>query len=383
MSVNLSGKIRPYLKFVFLLVFVLAVFSYAMFQGGFVSWFLFYSVMTVLVFTILIAIYPFQVKRVERIVNKEVLQAGEELTVTVTIYKRALQPFFFVRVQDVIPSNLGGYNEAGSLFFFSFQRRLIFSYTVYDVQRGSHTFEGLTLIFGDLFGLFERTSTLKCETTVTVYPRFRKLKSMPDGGNPQQLEGLRIRKSIEEDRSLAGVRQYVPGDRLTSIDWKQSARSSHLMTKEFESYQGEGIVVAFDSYCKQTTRTKFEHSVELAASLMCTFSEKHSSPLVAVRFHHWMTISVTERSIGQGLLLLAKVRPQKETTKIVDAIYRDWQGMHVYFVCSELNDQVVKACKTIVEQDVLLTVCMVALTDQDQIFSKHLEKVGVSIFIEE
>ncbi|WP_227939193.1 DUF58 domain-containing protein [Alkalihalobacillus deserti] len=374
-------KLRPYFKFLFLIGFVLTVFSYSMFQGGFVSWFLFYSVMTVLVSTILIAIYPFRIDRLERLVSKDVLQVGEKLTLTITIHKRAFQPFFFVRVQDVIPRKLGNYKESGSLFFFSFQRRLVFSYTVYDVKRGSHTFEKLTMVFGDLFGLFERTSTINCETTVLVYPRFQKLKSIPANGSPRQLEGLQVMKSFEEDRSLAGVRQYVPGDRLTSIDWKQSARSAHLMTKEFESYQGEGIIVAFDSYCQPGSELMFEHSIELAASLVATFLEKQSPPRIAVRFHDWMSVSVTQRSVGQGLLLLAKAEPINQAVNIIDVIYRDWKGMHVYYVCSELNQQVVKACKTMLNQDVILTICMVSITDQDQIFLKQLEKLGVSVFM--
>ncbi|MFC0560718.1 DUF58 domain-containing protein [Halalkalibacter alkalisediminis] len=381
MSVKWLERFRPYIKLVFLLIFVLTVFSYAMFQGGFVSWFLFYSVMTVLVFTILVAIYPFRVKCVEREVSKEVLQAGENLTITITVYKRALQPFFFVRIQDVIPPNLGNYEESGFLFFFSFQRKLVFSYTVYDVKRGSHTFEKLTLAFGDLFGLFERKSTLDFETTVVVYPHFQKLKKIPAEGRPRQLEGMHIRQSFEEDRSLAGVRQYVPGDRLTSIDWKQSARSSHLMTKEFESYQGEGVVVAFDSYCNLATERKFEQSIELAASLVATFTEKQTFPNMAVRSHNWMCLNVTERSIGQGLLLLAKVVATNQSVKVIDGIYREWQGMHVYFVCSELNKQVVKACSTMIDQGVVLTLCLVSLMDQDRVHLQDLENLGVSLFI--
>ena len=381
MKVKRLEWFRPYLKLVFLLIFVLAVFSYAMFQGGFVSWFLFYSVMTVLVCTTLIAIYPFRVKRVERQASKEILQAGEKLTIKVTIHKRAIQPFFFVRIQDVIPRNLGKYEENGCLFFFSFQRRLVFSYTVSDVKRGSHTFGKLTLVFGDLFGLFERTSTIDCETKVVVYPHFQKLKSIPAVGKPRQLEGMHIRQSLEEDRSLAGVRQYVPGDRLTSIDWKQSARSSHLMTKEFESYQGEGVVVAFDSYCNLASERKFEQSIELAASLLATFTEKQSSPTIAVRYRGWMSLSVTERSIGQGLLLLAGVAPTNQTVKALDVIYRDWQGMHVYFVCSELNKQVVKACSTMVDQGAILTLCLVQLTNQDRAHLNELEKLKVHMYI--
>ncbi|UTW70466.1 DUF58 domain-containing protein [Anaerobacillus sp. HL2] len=39
---------------------------------------------------------------------------------------------------------------------------------------------------------------------------------------------------MDDITSVAGSREYVPGDRLTSIDWKVTARVNKLMTKEFE-----------------------------------------------------------------------------------------------------------------------------------------------------
>ncbi|GAE37530.1 DUF58 domain-containing protein [Halalkalibacter akibai] len=372
------SKLRPYLKFLLLVAFVLIVFSYAMFQGGFVSWFLFYSVISVIVSTILIAIFPFRVVRAERKVNEEVLQASEQLLVTVTITKKALQPFFYVRVRDVVPENLGNYDETGSLFFFSFQRKLTFTYSVSQLKRGEHSFDEITLIFGDLFGLFERTSKIKCETTVLVYPRLQKLNEIPHVGSPKQLEGFKNKRSFEEDRSLAGVRQYVPGDRLTMIDWKQSARSNQLMTKEFESYQGEGVIVALDTFFKEGAE-KFEHTVILAASLMASFAKKQSSPSLAVRIPDWLSLNITQRTVGQGLRLLAKVTPETTPTPIIHKIYRDWEGMHVYYVCSDLDRHFIKVAKTLREQGANVTICMPGLTQQDRLISKEIEKMGISV----
>lgn len=379
MNVTLLKKLRPYVKYLFLVILIGAVFSYAMFQGGFVSWFLFYSVSTVLVSTILVALFPFQVRRVERIIRKKAVQSGEKLDVTVIIHKRMLQPFFFVRIQDTVPDRLGK-NEANALFFFSFQRRLVFSYTISEVKRGTHSFGDLTLVFGDLFGLFERRTSVKCETTVLVYPRVRKLKSIPSS-SPCQLEGQRARQSYQEDRSLAGVRPYVSGDRLTSIDWKQSARSASLMTKEFESFQGEGILIAFDSYLSKASEVTFEHAVELAASLMAEFAQKQATLRMAVRSGEWLSYDVTQRSLVHGLRLLAGVEPNRIPTPAVHRMYREWKGMRVYFVCTELDEQIVNACKTILEQKALVFICMVAVTEPDRIMVNELEKMGISVYV--
>ncbi len=380
MNVSFLIKLRPYVKYIFIIIILTSVFAYAMFQGGFVSWFLFYSVTTVVVSTVLVALFPFQVRKVERILSKETIRAGDALDVTVVIHKRMLQPFFFVRIKDTVPKRLGG-NESGALFFFSFQRRLEFSYRIEDVKRGAHSFGDLTLLLGDLFGLFERRSTVKCETTVLVYPQIRKLKSIPSSGSPRQLEGQRARQSYEEDRSLAGVRQYVPGDRLTSIDWKQSARSTNLMTKEFESFQGEGILIAFDSYLSKSKETTFESAVELAASLMAEFAQKHIALRMAVRLNEWASFDLTQQSLTQGLKMLAKVAPNPIPVPTIHRVYKEWQGAHVYFVCAELDKKILTACKTILEQKVLMTICMVAESESDRVIAKELEMMGIAVLV--
>ncbi|KHF38466.1 hypothetical protein LQ50_20920 [Halalkalibacter okhensis] len=373
---------RLFVKYVFLLLFIAAAFSYAMFQGGFVSWFLFYSVITVVIATVLVAVYPFRIVKVEREIHQNVLRAGESMTVTVTLHKRALQPFFYVRVQDLIPMKLGTYDESGSLFFFSFQKRLVFSYNIRDVKRGSYSFDELSLVFGDVFGLFEREKKVSCQTEVLVYPRFHDLPSIPDDARPKQLEGRRIQRSFEEDRSLAGVRQYVAGDRITSIDWKQSARLTKLMTKEFESYQGEGVVVAFDSGAIDRNESIFEHSVELTASLMITFTEKQPGIKLAVRFTDWVSFEVTQSTISKGLIPLARVAPSKDGAPQYHKVYRDWAGMRVYYVCVGLNEQVLNVCKTLLEQGTALIVCLVAASSHDRLFITELEKLGITVFIE-
>ncbi|WP_218017045.1 DUF58 domain-containing protein [Halalkalibacter krulwichiae] len=371
---------RRYSKYIFLVLFVLAVYSYAMFQGGFVSWFLFYSVITVIVATVAVAVFPFKVLKAERVVNKEVLRAGENVDVTVVIEKRMFQPFFFLRIQDSIPQKLGSSDEAGALFFFSFQRKLVFSYTIRDARRGEYNFEELRFTFGDLFGLFERQSQIPCQTTVLVYPRVKKLKSTLLSKSSKQMEGESLQQSFDDDRSLAGVRQYVPGDRLNTIDWKQSARSGHLMTKEFESYKGESTVVAFDSYLNKTTELAFERAVELAASMINSFIKENAVPKVSIRLEDWRSSQLSHRTASRGLHLLARVKPIAQPAYVIDKVYQSWQGMHVYYVCAELDSSFVQVCQTMLEQKIALTICMAQLTDEELEVARELEKLGISFF---
>ncbi|WP_062052546.1 hypothetical protein [Bacillus sp. JCM 19034] len=82
------------IKYVFVALVVGSLFAYAMFQGGFVSWYLFYSVAAILMLMIIVTLIPFKVKEVRRIVSSEAVQAGGEVEVTVIVEKYPFQPFF-------------------------------------------------------------------------------------------------------------------------------------------------------------------------------------------------------------------------------------------------------------------------------------------------
>ncbi|MET3506563.1 DUF58 domain-containing protein [Halalkalibacter oceani] len=377
---TLINTLRPFFKYVSLVVLVGAVFSYAMFQGGFVSWFLFYSVATVLLSTILVALFPFQVKQVERNVSKSSLQAGDDLTVTIVIHKNRFQPFFYVRIQDTVPQRIGSADSA-ALFFFSFQQKIELTYTVEAAKRGIHSFGPVILVFGDLFGLFERRMVLAHQTDLLVYPRIHRLHAVPASGRPRQQEGTSSRQAIEEDRSLAGVRQYVPGDRLTSIDWKQSARSASLMTKEFESFQGEGIMIAFDPYRNAASAEQFEQTVEFTASLVAEFCKKYQSIELAVRSLEWTSISLSERTVSQGLRLLAQVSSLDKPIEPVHRLFSEWKGMHVYLICVELNQALLAVCRTIQAQQAEVSLCMKGLGNSDRRLIDECKAMGVSVLL--
>ncbi len=167
-------------KYVFLSIIIGALFAYAMFQGGFVSWYLFYSVITIIVLMIVVTLFPFKVKQIRRVISNEAVEAGGAVDVTVKVEKYPFQPFFFVRIFDELPEQLKQEDTPGALFFFSFQRTLSFTYTISNLERGVYRFGEVKCKLGDLFGLLEVERTLQGgETDILVYPSFRYFRSLP------------------------------------------------------------------------------------------------------------------------------------------------------------------------------------------------------------
>ncbi|MDQ7863681.1 DUF58 domain-containing protein [Peribacillus frigoritolerans] len=50
------------------------------------------------------------------------------------------------------------------------------------------------------------------------------------------------KKTQREHSVVSGVREYQPGDQLSWINWKATARTSEIMTKEFEVQKKPGCI---------------------------------------------------------------------------------------------------------------------------------------------
>ncbi|WP_054635919.1 DUF58 domain-containing protein [Thalassobacillus sp. C254] len=129
-----------------------------------------------------------------------------------------------------------------------------------------------------MFGFFKRQRRAEEKTTLLVYPSIHPLRSWKTHMEKDAETEAISTKVLEEALSVAGVREYVPGDRMTSIDWKISARAGKLVTKEFEAQEGKGYTLFFDPFQKTKDHTSFELAIEFSASL-ADFCLKKGIPL--------------------------------------------------------------------------------------------------------
>jgi len=101
-------------------------------------------------------------------------------------------------------------------------------------QRGKFPLGPLKIISGDPFGIFRASSLAQVKHHVLVYPQIFKLDGFPT--LPGYLTGghQKKQKTTEVPPYAAGVREYQPGDPLSRIHWKTTARRDRVMVKEFE-----------------------------------------------------------------------------------------------------------------------------------------------------
>src|SRR3954470_18489746 len=93
-------------KFILLLFLILVTFSYAMFQGGFVSWFLFYSFLPFAIYCVALSFYSLNELEVIRVLPKTDYNSGEPLKVTVLLKRANSFPLFYLVIEDQLEAAL-------------------------------------------------------------------------------------------------------------------------------------------------------------------------------------------------------------------------------------------------------------------------------------
>ncbi|WHY92239.1 DUF58 domain-containing protein [Neobacillus cucumis] len=252
-------------KFTVLLLLILLTFSYAMFQGGFVSWFLFYSFLPFGFYCLVLSFYSLKDMMVIREIPKSDYNAGEPLKVKITLRRGSSFPLFYLMAADQLRENFSPLQiNQNALLIAGLKKELSYEYTIDELPRGEYLFQSIKVRIGDPLGLIEKEKVFTVENKIIVYPAYSELLYRPFENHYDQ--GMTAsRERVQRDTSMAiGVRDYQPGDRFSWINWKASAKRNEIMTKEFEQRQSHDVFVVMD--CVPDPR--FEAIVSFTASLL-------------------------------------------------------------------------------------------------------------------
>ncbi|WP_257351415.1 DUF58 domain-containing protein [Pseudalkalibacillus decolorationis] len=349
------AKYRTYFGIAGILLLLISSFSYAMFQGGFVSWFLFYSIVPLVVYTFFIVVFRLTTISVERHIQKDHYIAGDTMEVTVSLHSKIPLPLLFLVVQDELPKTLmrnakgDGYyyqSHTRALLFPLFKRDISYKYVVKPVPRGVYKFESVSFETGDLFGFVSKKVNISKPRTIQVFPKtqiisgWNVFETHPSGMK-------RAGKQAQRDfTSAVSIRDYTPGDKLSWLNWKASARSNKLITKVFETQRNDDFVVFLDGshpVYQRDGEHVFERAVSLAASIL-----KHSlSKGTSIEFH---TVGKdhTEFTFQSGqdfetkvMYHLARIQPDSKNSLssiLKKEVHEMSRGVSVLIISPDLSD---------------------------------------------
>ncbi|WP_368297797.1 DUF58 domain-containing protein [Cytobacillus firmus] len=264
---QLLNTLKGVWKLIVLFLLILFTFSYAMFQGGFVSWFLFYSFVPFALYALGLSFYSLNGIKVERNLPKTEYNAGEQAVITLRISRESAFPLLYLVIEDEMSEQLlhaRKSNEAKRFLFPGFQKEMSIQYKINSLPRGEHFFASVRFKTGDLLGLIEKERQAPAESRMIVYPAYEEMIYKPMAHHYDQ--GMTASKErVQRDTSMAiGIREYQPGDRFSWINWKASAKRNDIMTKEFEQRQSHDVYILMD--CAPDSR--FEAIVSFTASIV-------------------------------------------------------------------------------------------------------------------
>lgn len=250
-------------------------FSFAMFQGGFVSWFIFLVITPFLLYSLLLAVVPLRIQSVQRELSAYRVERGNNIDVTVTFQVKTRLPLLFITAKEVLPSRHSfriKNGQLGQLFFAGLKRQFEWSYTLQELTRGEHELYAVDVTVSDFFGWVTRTTRVELPQTIVVYPQLTDIQNTSLTVQYDQGGVVAKYRSVKDTALVSGLRDYQPGDRFSQVHWKSFAKTGNLRTKEFEDRQSQNITLVLD----RMTREHFEAAVDLTASIVKSAVRNHN-----------------------------------------------------------------------------------------------------------
>lgn len=295
-------------------------------------WFLFYLCMGCIALTLIYRWRRWTTLDITRDFNtdKTLLEAGSNLMVILRAQVFSVLPWPWLEIHDALPKVLEKQITKAPRGKLAWARKGAVQYTTYTVPsipRGIHTWDALEYQSGDPLGFVSYKGRMRKPAQLVVYPRTIELPALKFF--PRRVEGaVMARKTFNQSQTqLAGIRDYHPGDRLGLIDWKSTAKTGHLQSKEFEPLLMSFSLVILDCSIEAWHRgfdPAFEEAVTVAASLVKAAVAAH----IPTRFHSNYSrqrgqLSVTSRADYYSLLRHLAAIASDGRDIVIQLLYRE------------------------------------------------------------
>ena len=139
--------------------------------------------------------------------------------------------------------------------------------------RGDAVFEGTQLRLHAPWRLFHRDVVVGAPQRVRVYPNFAPLAKFAlfSAEQASRLVGVHLKRRRGEGTDFHQMREYRVGDSLRQIDWKATARTRRLVSREYQDERNQQVVLMLDTGRRLLARdgamSHFDHVLDAALVL--------------------------------------------------------------------------------------------------------------------
>lgn len=362
-----------------------------MFQGGFVSWFLFYSFVPFALYGLALAFYKLKNIDVQRDFVKAEFNAGEKLVVKIKMNRPSSFPLFYMVIEEDLSEGLAPSlknHSAKTLVFPYFRREVHFEYIIEALPRGEHHFKGIQVKIGDALGLIEKQMKFPTsDDKVIVYPAYEEvIYRTADQHYDQGMTASRER--VQRDTSMVvGIRDYQPGDRFSWINWKATAKRNEIMTKEFEQRKSHDVFVLMD--CAPEKR--FEVIVSFSASIVKAILRKGAQIGFLSSSDERVVFPIRSGEVHQQEIFyhLAKVRDNSSVS--LDYVLEVeglsiWQNASLIIVTAQLTKKLIEKAGRFTARQGLITIFLIkgereSATDPELALKSEANARGIRVVL--
>jgi len=128
----------------------------------------------------------------------------------------------------------------------------------------------------DLFRLVVWEDRLRRVHELKAYPHSESLTRVLAAAETQAFTGSEVARVKGDGIEYADIRDYVPGDRLSSINWRASARRTGLVVNERHPERNTDVVLFVDSFADlhDENRSTLDDAVRASATLATRYLER-------------------------------------------------------------------------------------------------------------
>lgn len=362
-------------RFLFVLLILIGAFVFAMFQGGTVSWTIFYAILPFIIYSIALFLYPLSAFSAKRTLHAKAVQNGEKLSVTVWVKRKFPFPLLYTVIGDEWknPVKQNVLKRMKTVVVFGWKRTMEWQYEIDKLPRGEYIAPAIRIEVTDFLGWIRKSAFLSSKDTLLVYPRTIDVEYIPI--EAQHTGGLAASpfNFIKDTTMATGVRDYQFGDRVSWIHWKSFARTQTLMTKEFDDRSTQELSLVFDSRPSEM----FEELVEFAASILQgVVTARLGVSFFPLGQEQPIFISMnSEEQFRTVLTYLARIQPFEHTGEpSVDLKKELENGGSVVLITARPNWSYLEPIVTSVTQRSSM-ICFVIVKNRASITSNLLEEI--------
>jgi len=242
------------------------------------------------------------------------VQEGDDLEVTISVYNHGMLPRFGLKLSDRLPPELERIGSEPVLSAIGGQERRTIVCRARARRRSACQLGPVDASCDDLLGIFHVRMSLGQTTDVLVYPGSLDIDALQLV--PWLSGQAGVSRSMRIDGSeIRGVRQYHEGDELRRIHWPTSARASRLVVMEFEDSPKQQVLIAIDRSAGET-----QESLDCAARIARTLSDAVLDAGGALRLLTGTEIAIAEtgRDAAAVYAALARMKPRADRDLLTD-----------------------------------------------------------------